>query len=77
MQHVEHLTQGRLKIGAGTLYGTLSKMEADGLIQPLNEFDRRKTYTQTLLGDELLKIEVDRLQEQLNHGRQEMGGNHE
>ena len=35
-RQVEWMTNGELVIGAGTMYGTLSKMEKDGLIA----FDR-------------------------------------
>ncbi len=58
---VESLTEGRLRLGAGTIYGTLSKMEKDGLISEVGQEDRRKIYCQSMLGDELLKIEIERL----------------
>src|SRR5665647_3232662 len=32
MQHVEELTQGRIVLGAGTIYTSLGKLEADGLV---------------------------------------------
>jgi len=44
MQHVEKITRGRIKLGAGTMYGTLSKMEKDNLITPVAEEERRKIY---------------------------------
>jgi DNA-binding PadR family transcriptional regulator len=71
MQYVRELTNGRLKIGAGTIYGTLSKMEKDGLIQPVSEYDRRKTYRQTLLGEEILRKEMARLGELVRNGKKE------
>jgi len=71
MQHIEVITGGRLKIGPGTVYGTLSKMEKDGLIQVMNEYERRKTYKQTLLGKELLSLEIERLEELVRNGRKE------
>lgn len=60
---VESLTMGRIRIGPGTIYGTLSKMEADGLIYPVDQIDRRKIYLQTSLGHQLIKLEVARLKE--------------
>ena len=36
-------------------------MEKDGLISEVGQEDRRKIYRQSLLGDELLKIEIERL----------------
>ena len=58
---VEALTEGRLRLGAGTIYGTLSKMEKDGLINVVGQEERRKIYRQSILGDELLKLELERL----------------
>lgn len=70
MQHVGGLTGGRLAIGAGTLYGTLSKMASDGLIRQVNEYDRRKTYRQSAAGRELLAFEISRLREMLESAEQ-------
>lgn len=66
--NVDSLTNGRIRIGAGTIYGTLSKLEKDGLISAAYEEDRRKYYVQTKLGEALLSKEVDRLVELANHG---------
>lgn len=60
---VEDLTEGRIRIGPGTIYGTLSKMEADGLIIPVGQEDRRKIYLQSSIGSDLVKLEVTRLKE--------------
>lgn len=68
MQHVESITEGRIKLGPGTLYGTLSKMERDGLIAAVAEEDRRKLYRITDLGRELLKLEISRLKELYENG---------
>lgn len=65
MQDVEELTAGRLRIGAGTIYGTLSKMEEDGLIEGVREGKRRKTYQQTTAGKTILALEIERLEEML------------
>lgn len=61
--NVEKLTSHRIRIGAGTIYGTLTKMENDGLIEAVQEVDRRKIYVQTNLGKELLSLEIARLKE--------------
>lgn len=63
MQHVETLTKGRIKLGAGTLYGSLSRMEKDKLIEAAGGEERRKLYELTELGRVLLKLEVLRLKE--------------
>jgi DNA-binding PadR family transcriptional regulator len=63
MQYVEELTGGRIRLGAGTLYGSLSRMEKDGVIQAVAEEDRRKLYQITSVGKQLLKAESGRLEE--------------
>lgn len=63
MQHVEELTNGRIKFGAGTLYGSLSKMQKDGLIEIVKVEDKRKIYEVTELGKKLLRIEKERIKE--------------
>lgn len=63
MQHVEELTNGRIRLGAGTLYGSLSRMEKDRLIKVVLEEERRKIYQITADGKSLLKQEIDRIGE--------------
>ena len=46
-RQVDWMTNGELSIGAGTMYGTLSKMEKDGLIAV--EMDEQKTMLIKLL----------------------------
>lgn len=73
MQHVEGLTNGRIQIGAGTMYGNLSRMEKEGLINSVAEEDRKKIYELSEKGKIVLKLELERLEELLNHGKSEMG----
>ncbi|MBB6670358.1 PadR family transcriptional regulator [Cohnella nanjingensis] len=63
MQYVEELTDKRIRLGAGTLYGSLSRMEKDGVIVFVREDDRRKTYQATEDGRALLKLEIARISE--------------
>ena len=42
VQKVEALTGGAVKLSPGTMYGSLSKMEKDGLIRFVREADKRK-----------------------------------
>jgi DNA-binding PadR family transcriptional regulator len=72
MQHVEELTGGRIKIGAGTMYGSLSRMEKEGLINSVAEEERKKIYEISEKGKILLKLEMTRLEELLEHGKNEM-----
>ena len=72
MQHVEKLTNGRIKIGAGTMYGNLSRMEKEGLITPVAEENRKKIYELSEKGKIVLRLEIERLEELLEHGKNEM-----
>lgn len=74
MQHVEEVTKGRIKIGAGTIYGTLSKLENEKLIVNQEEIDRKKIYGITEKGYEVLELELTRLNELIKNGENEMGG---
>lgn len=58
----EQLTNGEIKISPGTLYGSLSKMEKDGLIKFIREEDKRKIYRITALGTEVLELEMRRIE---------------
>lgn len=60
-QRVKELTDGHLNIGPGTMYGTLSKMEKDGLIVFTREKEKRKYYIITPLGKEVLNKEKERI----------------
>nr|WP_319776494.1 PadR family transcriptional regulator [uncultured Sphaerochaeta sp.] len=61
VQKVDFLTEGVVRIGAGTLYGSLSKMEKDGLIRFMDEQDKRKIYQITELGSDVLALEKKRI----------------
>jgi DNA-binding PadR family transcriptional regulator len=73
MQHVKDITNERINIGAGTMYGNLSRMEKEGLINSVSEEDRKKIYEISEKGKIVLKLEITRLEELLNHGKSEMG----
>jgi DNA-binding PadR family transcriptional regulator len=74
MQHVEDITGGRIKIGPGTMYGTLSKLENEGLMVQEEETDRKKIYRLSDKGRQVLKLELERLRELLSNGIKEMEG---
>ena len=61
-QQVRQMTGGALVIGAGTMYGSLSKMEKDGLIAFVREEEKRKLYQITALGAEVLELELRRIE---------------
>ena len=62
VQQVEEMTNGEISIKPGTMYGSLKKMEQDGLIEFVREEDKRKLYCITELGREVLELEIRRSQ---------------
>ena len=61
VQKVSELTSGEIVLSPGTMYGSLSKMEKDGLIRFVREEDKRKTYIITELGRAVLELEIKRI----------------
>ena len=61
VQTVDKLTNGEIKLAPGTMYGSLSKMEKDRVIEFVKEEDKRKIYQITDLGREVLNIELNRI----------------
>lgn len=61
VQMVDKLTDGEIRLAPGTMYGSLSKMEKDGLIRFVKEEDKRKIYVITELGIEVLELELKRI----------------
>ena len=62
VQRVEGLTEGAIRLAPGTMYGSLSKMEKDGVIRFIREEDKRKIYKITDLGEEVLSLEIARIE---------------
>lgn len=62
VKKTERLTNGEIRLSPGTLYGSLSKMEKDGLIKFIKEEDNRKLYRMTELGAEVLALEMKRIE---------------
>ena len=61
VQLVDKMTEGEIRLAPGTMYGSLSKMEKDGLIQFVREEEKRKIYQITELGKEVLELEKKRI----------------
>lgn len=72
VQTVEKLTDGAIRLSPGTMYGSLSKMEKDGLIRFLREEDKRRIYQITELGAEVLQIELKRIERLYRIAQEEM-----
>lgn len=66
VQYVKAITNERITLGNGTLYGTISKMEKDELIRMILDDDKKKTYEITELGRQVLHNEKERIA-QLHH----------
>lgn len=60
IEDIERATGNRL--GPGTLYGALARLEERGLIEALDSADRRRPYRLTAAGAQLLTGEVDALE---------------
>lgn len=69
MKGVEELTNGEVKIGAGTLYGAISKLLNDKIIIEAGEEGRKKLYALTEFGLELLMAEYERIQRMNSNGK--------
>ncbi|MWV43140.1 PadR family transcriptional regulator [Paenibacillus sp. HJL G12] len=73
MQDTERISNGRVKIGAGTLYTALNTLQNKGLIDhspmPEGADSRRKMYEITEDGKMVLAAEMARLEELLQAGR--------
>ncbi|PUB16608.1 PadR family transcriptional regulator [Paenisporosarcina sp. OV554] len=63
IKHVEELTVGRLVLGSGTIYGTLTKMQRDEIITVYADEKRKTIYEITDVGKELMRHEITRLKE--------------
>jgi DNA-binding PadR family transcriptional regulator len=74
MQKVEQMSEGTVKIGPGTLYGAFTTLESEGLIVKVGEADRRKTYSLTEKGKNVLREHVRRSEIFVNNGRLLQGG---
>ena len=62
VKKTELLTHGEIIISPGTLYGSLSKMEKDGLITLVQKEENRKIYRITELGSQVLDLEMKRIE---------------
>ena len=71
-QKVKELTEGQLSISPGTMYGTLAKMEKDGLIAFVREEEKRKLYSITELGKQILELEIQRIERLYRNSKEEV-----
>jgi len=83
MQEVTKTTEGRIKMGPGTLYGTIKRLLEARLVQETDERpdpslddERRRYYQLTGLGRRVVKAEAERLAAlvKLAQGKRLIGG---
>lgn len=63
MKDIREMTHGSVSITNGTLYGILSRMKEDGLIQTFEEQENKIIYKITDVGREILHAEKKRIEE--------------
>lgn len=76
IKKTEEMSNGRIKLAAGTLYGAINSLIANKLIVSVGEDSenkRRKLYEITELGVEVLKYEIFRLEEMSENGKKQIG----
>lgn len=72
VQTVDRMTSGEIKLAPGTMYGSLSKMEKDGVIAFVREEEKRKIYKITELGREVLALEKKRIERLYQNSKEEL-----
>ncbi|MCI8386878.1 MAG: PadR family transcriptional regulator [Clostridiales bacterium] len=76
MQFIEDSTDGRLTLGAGTLYGAINTLLSKGWITPFGDGDgRKKEYVITNEGKSIASNELARLNALVDTANKIIGGN--
>ncbi len=75
MQNVEVLSDGRIRLAAGTLYGAINTLLEKGWITALpgDKDSRKKEYLITDAGKRVVTAEIVRLKELLDNGSKVLG----
>jgi DNA-binding PadR family transcriptional regulator len=74
MQQVKEDSSGAVKMGPGTLYGSLDRMIEAGLVAKSNTQDPRRIYYRlTALGQNTLRAETQRLSRVARVARRQLG----
>jgi DNA-binding PadR family transcriptional regulator len=73
MQQVSRQSQGRYKLGPGTLYDNLERLLEQGIVQAASrksgEDSRRRCYRLTALGRGVLAAEISRLESMIHDAK--------
>jgi DNA-binding PadR family transcriptional regulator len=62
-----------VRLGPGTLYGALSRLEQRGLIEPLDSDNRRRPYKLTAAGKAVLEVSLSELRTIVEEGSTRLG----
>lgn len=75
MQYIQRISNDRINMGPGTLYGAIKTMLEKNWIESIvsDQDSRKKEYMITDLGKTVVLAEINRLQELLNNGNQIVG----
>ena len=65
-------TIANVRLGPGTLYGAIARLDARGLIEAVESPDRRNPYRMTALGERALKLRLATLEAIARAGRQRL-----
>ncbi len=77
MQEIERQSEGRYRIGPGTLYDSIQRLTRDGLVRELPQSQsegkrRKRRYRLSVLGRKVLSAEMRRLEAVLRDGRRRL-----
>lgn len=64
-----------VRLSAGTLYAVIARLEARGLIEPLESEDRRRPYRITVAGAEALARQTERMSQVASLARARLSTN--
>lgn len=79
LKDIEELSNGRVQLSTGTLYGALRRLLEDGSIERFTQEDTsrdKQTYRLTRAGRRQLQIELTRLEQLLAAGHSRMRARH-
>jgi DNA-binding PadR family transcriptional regulator len=72
MQEINRQSEGRYKLGPGTLYDNLQRLVKQGVVEPAGEDpndSRRRYYRLTSLGRRVISAEISRLEDVVREAR--------
>lgn len=72
MQKIDEITNGRVKVGPGTLYNLISRFEKENIVIQVDSDKNKKTYQITEKGQEILDEEWNRLKQLVDDGERIM-----